>query len=131
MAAEKADLVVKTFDEKIFDIKNFREGNHKKNVLVVFWAQWCIDCIREMPKIENLYKNCYRNLEVIGVSLDRRRLREKVLEATKNVTYPNAFLDDADENNFPDIVSVPALYLVDKEGFAEEINEVPKCSQLR
>lgn len=126
-AFENADLVVKTFDEKNFDLKDFRG---KKNALVVFWAQWCADCIRKMPEVEELHKTCRAKVEVIGVTVDRRRDKEKVLERIKNVTYPNAFFSDADEN-FPSFTVVPTLYLVDKNGAAQEIKEVPTCSQLK
>ncbi len=127
-ALENADLVVKTFDEKQFDIKDFRG---KKNVFVVFWAQWCADCIREMPVIEKLHKTCAKKVAVIGVSVDRKRAKEKVLSRIENVTYPNAFLADSKANNFPDINQVPTLFLVDKNGVAEELEEVPTCSQLK
>ena len=127
-ALENANLKIKTIDEKTFDIAEFRG---KKNVLVVFWAEWCVDCIREIPAIEKLHKNCSKKLEIIGVTTDRKNAREKVLNRIKNTTYQNAFIGDASENNFPEINAVPTLYLIGKDGAATEIETLPTCTLLK
>jgi thiol-disulfide isomerase/thioredoxin len=127
-AFENADFVVKTLDEKNFDIKKF---HNQKKVLISFWAEWCGECVYEILQLEKLHKKCSSNVAVIGVSIDPKKAQEKVLERIKNTTYPNAFFVDVIRNNFPKITSVPTLYLVDKSGAATEINEVPTCMQLK
>lgn len=43
-------------------------------MLVDFWASWCGPCMREMPNVVKLYKECKgKNFEIVGVSLDQKR----------------------------------------------------------
>ena len=43
-----------------------------KYVLIDFWASWCGPCMREMPNIVKLYKECKgKDFEILGVSLDK------------------------------------------------------------
>ena len=45
-----------------------------KYVILDFWASWCGPCMREMPNVVKLYKECKgKNFEIVGVSLDQKR----------------------------------------------------------
>lgn len=126
LAEKPKVLAVKTFSGKEFDLRNLRG----KIVVVNFWAYWCSNCAKAMVEFENLYKTC-PNFELIGVSVDSVKSRKNVLARAEQVSYQNALLADATENNFPEVEFIPTTFILDRDGVAREINGVPKCSQLK
>ena len=125
-ADEPKNLVVTTFDGKDFDLKKLRG----KIVVVNFWAYWCENCARAMVEIDELHKEC-PDIDIIGLSVDRRASLKDVLLRADKLNYPNALLVNASVNNFPEIEAIPTTYIVDQNGIAKKINGVPKCSQLK
>jgi thiol-disulfide isomerase/thioredoxin len=112
-ALESPTLITKTFDGKKFNLQE--KLGHV--VIVNFWAQWCIDCRKELPILDEIYAE-YKSqgLEIIGVSVDRKKDRNKAFEVIKDKKYPNSMLLDVSENNFDDIDFLPTSYVIDAEG---------------
>ena len=64
------DFTLPTPDGKNVSLSDYRG----KIVLLDFWASWCGPCMREMPNVVKLYKECKgKNFEIVGVSLDQKR----------------------------------------------------------
>ena len=110
---ENPTLIITTLDGKNFDLKEKRG----KVVIINFWAKWCIDCRKEMLILNEIYQK-YKspNLEIIGINIDRKSQRQKVLEISSSLSYPNAMLYEAKETSFEEPNAIPLSYIIDKDG---------------
>lgn len=70
VGSDMPDFKLPDKDGNTFEFSSLRG----KYVLVDFWASWCGPCMREMPNVVKLYKECKgKNFEIVGVSLDQKK----------------------------------------------------------
>jgi len=75
--------VAPNFTQQTPDGKQVSLADYRgKYVLVDFWASWCGPCRQENPNVTKVY-NDYKtkNFDILGVSLDNEKAREKWLKA--------------------------------------------------
>ncbi len=110
-------LSITTVNGRDFDLRAMR--GHV--VLVNFWATWCAPCLAEMPAIEKYYrKHRAQGFEVIALSIDKPRDREKMLRLLSRLPYPGALLSDATRNGFGTPDGVPISYVIDARGIVRD-----------
>ncbi|MFZ0693126.1 MAG: TlpA disulfide reductase family protein [Alphaproteobacteria bacterium] len=111
-------LVIPEIDGAHFDLAALRG----KVVIVNFWATWCPPCREEMPALDAFYARFRtRGVEVLGISVDRSRDRQSVIEAAQAVHYPAAILADAETNGFGKPAVLPVTYIVDPTGIVRAL----------
>jgi thiol-disulfide isomerase/thioredoxin len=99
-----------------------------KVVLVDFWATWCGPCVAEIPHVKEAYQKYHdKGFEIIGISFDREKDKEKLIDFTKEkgMTWPQYFDGKYWNNDFGqrfNIHSIPAMWLFDKNGNLAEAN---------
>ncbi|MCB9777004.1 MAG: redoxin domain-containing protein [Alphaproteobacteria bacterium] len=104
--------------EKWFQGQNDVKLDGTGTTLVVFWEVWCPHCRREVPEIENTWKELKGSgLKVVGVTkITKSATEEKVTEFLKEqkVTYPIA-KEKGDLSEYFNVSGIPAAAVV-KDG---------------
>ncbi len=110
----------------IEEIKQIKDNNKGKVMLINFWATWCKPCIKEFPELVKLY-NSYKNkgFEIVFISVDvPEDVDSKVVPFLKKqdvdfVSYYNKFEKPDELINYIDKNwegAIPSTYIYDKEG---------------
>ncbi|BEG99867.1 TlpA disulfide reductase family protein [Bacteroides sedimenti] len=121
------DFIRKSISGKTVKLSDYK---NKTYVLLDFWASWCVPCLKEMPKMKEIYKK-YRDkgLNIIGVSLDRDRnswskaVQKNGLniwpQVLSSVSTGKSTNSDFSIDNLSDLYNcdaVPFFVLIDRDG---------------
>ena len=120
-----SSLIFEDYSGNQINLNNYRG----KLVIVNFWATWCAPCKREMPSLDNLYKNDnFDNLQIFAVNVEQpNTLKTKKFFSELNIQKLEIFFDS--HLNFVKefkLRGVPTTVLINKKGeeFARIIGEV-------
>ncbi|UKN02138.1 AhpC/TSA family protein [Paracrocinitomix mangrovi] len=111
------DLAFQNPDGKTIKLSDLRG----KIVLLDFWASWCMPCRMENPNVVRTYEK-YKDqgFTVYSVSLDEDKQRWIDAIAKDNLSWPNHVSDlkgwYSDAASIYDVRSIPATFLIDREG---------------
>lgn len=93
-------------------------GMRGKVLAVNFWATWCPDCIKEMPRMIDTYrKYSPRGYEMVAVAVQDHPNR--VADFTRKRALPfKVAIDDTGEisRRFGDVRITPTTFLIDRKG---------------
>lgn len=94
-----------------------------KNVIIIFWASWCRDCIKEIPEIIKLNNKIKNNPNIVMVSANLDKDTERTISFIKEKKINYTVLMDKNnpgfENEFSKafkIIGAPSIWVVNKEG---------------
>ncbi len=97
-----------------------------KPVMLNFWASWCSPCRREIPFLENTWKD-YKDKGVIFIGvdvMDDKSLAQKFVEVF-DITYTVLHDPSGEVSNAYGVVALPATFFIDKEGKIAKKNYGP------
>lgn len=93
--------------------------NYKGKVIFLnFWATWCPPCKKEMPDIENIYKEYGENKKdvvILGVNSEKENEVKKFLK-DKGYTFPTVIDENSEVMRKYFIQAFPTSFVIDKEG---------------
>ncbi|MDY4044419.1 MAG: TlpA disulfide reductase family protein [Marinifilaceae bacterium] len=116
VGSDMPDFNLPDKDGNLFKLSSLRG----KYVLIDFWASWCGPCMREMPNVVKLYKECKgKNFEIVGVSLDQKR--DAWLNAVEKNKMKWIQVSDLKSWGTPpvklcNVTAVPYTVLIDPQG---------------
>lgn len=88
-------------------------------VVLKFWATWCSDCVREMPRtVELVTAYAPRGVEFLGVSTDTKKTPEEVLAFFQEKGQRYALMVDTakEVKELWEIRWIPTVVLIDPAG---------------
>jgi cytochrome c biogenesis protein CcmG/thiol:disulfide interchange protein DsbE len=104
---QKNFLKIKTLDNEYFDLSQ----NQGKLVIIIFWARWCSVCKKQMIDLDKFYSK-YKNIEIIGLSIDSSEYLNQVKKIAKNYSFKNALYEDVIQSSFKEPKSIPYSYII-------------------
>ena len=112
--------------ESKLSLKDVLQKYEGKAVYIDFWASWCMPCLKEIPKMKEVYKKYNeKGLTIIGISLDRVKdswseaIRKNNLNVWPQILSSETNEKDEKENNLSYLYNcdaIPFYVLIDKEG---------------
>ena len=117
------NFIRKNISGDMVELANYK---NKTFVLLDFWASWCMPCLKEIPKMKEVYKKYNeKGLTIIGISLDRVKdswseaIRKYNLNVWPQILSSETNEKDEKENNLSYLYNcdaIPFYVLIDKEG---------------
>lgn len=95
-----------------------------KVVLLDFWATWCQPCLEALPELKEIYTKYHaKGLEILGISLDTKKMELTRFLKEEEIPWPQSFDDKNEVNAIAErlhIGPIPTMWLVDAQGIVRE-----------
>jgi thiol-disulfide isomerase/thioredoxin len=88
----------------------------KKYVLLTFWATWCVPCIKEIPALQDIYKNYGEGVAVISVSYESNYSKYVEMVNKEKMSWTNIYNDVDLINSYGGYLGIPRTFLIDHTG---------------
>jgi len=95
---------------------NLADYRGEKPVILDFWASWCPNCKRDMPRLNAWYQKYQDEVEVIGINLQEPIGTVQRFVDSRNITFPIA-LDPQRQASSAFLIQYTNTHiLINKEG---------------
>ena len=103
--------------------KNFRlSAQRGKPILIFFGTTWCPGCRSEIPKYKKVYETFTpRGLQVIYINIMEPAKKVARFAQSQSLPYRTLLDEDGTVSNFYNVIGVPMIMLVDKDGLVIKV----------
>lgn len=112
-SAEAPDFTLKSVNGDDVTLSSFKG---QKPVLLVFGATWCPYCVEETPRLIDLQNKYGDSLQILGIDVDEPVEKVAPFVRKHQINYPMLLDIESEVSSQYDIVGVPTLILVGKDG---------------
>ena len=110
------DINMQTIDGKQFSLKSLRG----KYVVLDFWASWCPDCRKDIPKVKEMYERYGKKVVFVGVSFDTDHNRWSDCIANNQMTWLHVSelkrMREAEISKTYGVQWIPSMTLIGPDG---------------
>ena len=93
------------------------ESLRGKVVLVNFWATWCPYCRKEMPAMQEFYKDYQKDgFEILALSMDDDSAKAMQYMREHGYIFPAAMSNNDWQRALGPITSIPSTVIIDRDG---------------
>lgn len=112
------DFTLKDTEGKIFRLS----AQRGKPVLIFFGTTWCPGCRAEIPVYKKVYETyASRGLEVIYINIMEPAKKVMRFSLANSLPYRTLMDEDGSVGNAYNVIGVPMIVLVDKNGYIIKI----------
>lgn len=113
------DFALRDLEGRVVRLSDF----HGRAVLLNFWATWCPPCRREMPSMEQAYREYRgRGLEILAVSIDTGGADAvQAFVQELNLTFPALLDPDMAVLRTYRLGGIPGSFLIDRRGVVRAV----------
>lgn len=88
----------------------------EKKAVLVFWTTWCFSCRKEVPRVEKFYAENKDIAAVVGINIRESKAKVESFVKKAGLSYPIALDSDGGVAGLYDLVGVPTIVAIDKNG---------------
>lgn len=113
------DFELKDINGKTVSLEDFKG----KNIMLNFWASWCVPCKSEMPDLQKLQDESKndKDFEIVTINVGESSKKAKEFLEKNNLKL-NTLLDNEAEVSMDYGASVlPTTFLIDEKGYVKKI----------
>ncbi len=87
-----------------------------KDTVLVFWTSGCYFCRRELPKLEQFYRENKEQVAVIGIDVGESKRQVESYARSLGLSYPLALDSDGRVARLYKVLGVPTIIAINQSG---------------